>query len=959
MSSQKDRAWFQLLPGEAGPFLHYNGRLRQLIEELSSPWTQFPSMAMFMGRKRKDVALKQLFPENALTSGPEVSIGVDNKTIFSNHPIFFADCDPHMTHFTSERSGVEAIPIPWATSNDCDVLDLCVSRLLFMFTDVVCIFADDVGGLEGAKTLLASWASYGSASSLPTRPRVIVVVASKEPSATCGITAGNDFIHDVIQCSGVSDTFASIQMLQSPFPGLSPSAHHRPLKDEVLKGLDIARRDRQEHCALFSSFHLDAFFEKAMIRLCRSRWTAFDFIVASRDGNELGQDYSAHLQDFLLLTQNIPYEVRALLIASSMLMDAYPPRMHAFDPTTVFRTLYREPCLQALRRLFDGVDLEHHISDIERRFIRLHRVLHLGQGPTMHIHSEIMKECSTWLAVVKTNKVCMSCLRRRPQHPLSCHSLCDICVELWGKPVKGIESRYEIQSCVLCQTGQNIQIDLLPRTASVRGIAIDGGGVRGVIPLQMLIQLQNRLGDDCPIQNVFDFACGSSSGGHTAINVFQRRQSPGETMMLFRHLITQIFSRSQSQVSLALSYLCRLVRCGFKDEMYRSSVLDGALEKLCGSTTRMFGAAPVSGVKVAVTTVIAASDAPVLLTNYKHIGRLDADYGYTHHDAETLDEEPLMWQCARATSAAPGFFSMIDLPGIGSCEDGGLRYPNPACLCRSETPQAWQWKPELDVLLSLGTGFGAPSRKMSAGSQRFKDKFPFRLYRFFMSMDGEKAWQALISQLDEETRRHFLRINVLLPGGVPALDGLSEVETMIGSACEQGIGVQGRRALGLLMAASLFFELSYRPRLENGSYHCIGSIRCRISAKTVIRVFSGLYQSAAAKFVLGAVGLGVSLLDEDTCPSCGLYCLPVRFSVKTLDEPLKLAVEVGETRLRLGRHRSARWFCRQQGLDLNFGASNHGMPSRVYCRVCQMKIGRKRALSFPPGTAERRKVRFA
>ncbi|KKZ66705.1 hypothetical protein EMCG_07613 [[Emmonsia] crescens] len=207
-----------------------------------------------------------------------------------------------------------------------------------------------------------------------------------------------------------------------------------------------------------------------------------------------------------------------------------------------------------------------------------------------------------------------------------------------------------------------------------------------------------------------------------------------------------------------------------------------------------------------------------------------------------------------------------------------------------------------------------------------------------MSMNRKKAWQALISQLNKKTQRHFLQINVLLSGGVPALNDLLKVETMIGSACEQGIEVQSRRVLSLLMIISLFFKLF---------------------AKTVIQVFSELYQSAAAKFVLEAVGLEVSLLDEDTCSSCDLYCLPVHFSVKTLDKPLKLMIEVRETQLRLEQHQSVRWFCRQQGLDLNFEAFNHGMSSCVYCRICQMKIGRKQVLSFSPGTAEQRKIQFA
>ena len=55
-----------------------------------------------------------------------------------------------------------------------------------------------------------------------------------------------------------------------------------------------------------------------------------------------------------------------------------------------------------------------------------------------------------------------------------------------------------------------------PPTAGVRLLSIDGGGVRGVLPLQALGNLEatfNRLtGLEGPIQQHFDLALGTSSG---------------------------------------------------------------------------------------------------------------------------------------------------------------------------------------------------------------------------------------------------------------------------------------------------------------------------------------------------------------------------------------------------------------------------------------------------------------
>jgi patatin-like phospholipase/acyl hydrolase len=43
-------------------------------------------------------------------------------------------------------------------------------------------------------------------------------------------------------------------------------------------------------------------------------------------------------------------------------------------------------------------------------------------------------------------------------------------------------------------------------------LAIDGGGVRGVIPLEYLTLIQENLGQDCNLRDLVDLAVGPSSG---------------------------------------------------------------------------------------------------------------------------------------------------------------------------------------------------------------------------------------------------------------------------------------------------------------------------------------------------------------------------------------------------------------------------------------------------------------
>lgn len=54
-------------------------------------------------------------------------------------------------------------------------------------------------------------------------------------------------------------------------------------------------------------------------------------------------------------------------------------------------------------------------------------------------------------------------------------------------------------------------VDVLPPTMSPAILAIDGGGVRGVIPLEYLLLVQEHL-RPCTIQDVVDLAIGTSSG---------------------------------------------------------------------------------------------------------------------------------------------------------------------------------------------------------------------------------------------------------------------------------------------------------------------------------------------------------------------------------------------------------------------------------------------------------------
>jgi patatin-like phospholipase/acyl hydrolase len=57
-----------------------------------------------------------------------------------------------------------------------------------------------------------------------------------------------------------------------------------------------------------------------------------------------------------------------------------------------------------------------------------------------------------------------------------------------------------------------VKIKVKLPTATVRLLSIDGGGVRGIIPLVFLQVLEERIGLLYPVQGNFHFTIGTSSG---------------------------------------------------------------------------------------------------------------------------------------------------------------------------------------------------------------------------------------------------------------------------------------------------------------------------------------------------------------------------------------------------------------------------------------------------------------
>lgn len=76
----------------------------------------------------------------------------------------------------------------------------------------------------------------------------------------------------------------------------------------------------------------------------------------------------------------------------------------------------------------------------------------------------------------------------------------------------------------------------------LRILTIDGGGVRGLVALELLKRLEDETGK--AVHEMFDLICGVSTGAIVAVKLGIHRQSPSQCELLYRNLSEKIFKQT-------------------------------------------------------------------------------------------------------------------------------------------------------------------------------------------------------------------------------------------------------------------------------------------------------------------------------------------------------------------------------------------------------------------------------
>jgi uncharacterized protein len=230
-------------------------------------------------------------------------------------------------------------------------------------------------------------------------------------------------------------------------------------------------------------------------------------------------------------------------------------------------------------------------------------------------------------------------------------------------------------------------------------LALDGGGIRGVLTLEVLIKIEEMLaeatgqGKEFRLCDFFDYIGGTSTGAIIAAGL-ARGMSARQLLEFYRRTGPAMFDKA---------FLLQRLK-----SLYKSEPLAQELKKTFGEKTNLLPENLRCLLLVVTRNVTTDSPWPVSSNPLAK---------YNRPDRKDCNLKIPLWQLVRASTAAPVYFPPEVLPWDPEDErktfvfvDGGVTpYNNPAFLLfrlATQAPYRLNWKTgERDLLLvSVGTG---------------------------------------------------------------------------------------------------------------------------------------------------------------------------------------------------------------------------------------------------------------
>lgn len=229
-------------------------------------------------------------------------------------------------------------------------------------------------------------------------------------------------------------------------------------------------------------------------------------------------------------------------------------------------------------------------------------------------------------------------------------------------------------------------------------LAIDGGGIRGVIPARVLQAIEERC--DRPIASCFDAIAGTSTGGIIALGL-SCRADDGAPRYSARDMVSFYLDNGPT-IFPHHSALHRVEDVVVAK--YSPGPLEGVLQGHFGE--RMLSEALT---EVVIPSYDISKPGPFFFKR---------EYARQTDDEGGTQDSPI-WRVARATSAAPTYFppATLQLTAAGPVHalvDGGTFANNPAAAVYADALR-WAKQGNHDQLFVLSVGTGQPPQRPGSG----------------------------------------------------------------------------------------------------------------------------------------------------------------------------------------------------------------------------------------------------
>lgn len=452
-----------------------------------------------------------------------------------------------------------------------------VLSLLRHFCDTICFVALDTENMTCLTPFIELWLTYDQVPGMSYSTPIIQLVSSR-------MFLPNECFRFEGQWRPRKNTYTNVQFFSN-----SPTRHcKRVVKNAVMSAIYRARAERKSSHILFPAVVFQGIFDIARLQFSEQIAPPVDLLKIYYEYIGIRKP----LFEYLGLAGQPVYEKVFKKDCERLLDNSIKPHYTGMP--------------------IDGLVLAAS-KLLERRFLNV-----LSGAKTTAIalkhHERLLQSSSSLWKYKYSSIVCLACLHNAPRHRLMCgHGLCEPCIHYYGSPTN---RRYTVtmMECPLCAeiTGPAAIQTSYP-TAGLGVLTPDGGGVRGIVSLMILVLLEKQLGLDLPLHRCFNLIVGTSTGGIIALGIGAQKWSLETCIQKFQNLAQAVFRRRKISRVPLIGRVVDIIATMTTGSRYGSHHLDKALRSAFGKRTSLSSIPP--AVKLAVTAC--TSDArPCIFTNY-------------------------------------------------------------------------------------------------------------------------------------------------------------------------------------------------------------------------------------------------------------------------------------------------------------------------------------------------------